>query len=150
MVSVIAIGGEEERAELASVESPHFAWVDLGTADVLRRVGGNPSVDVGKSVKTADSGESAVDRRGRQTSLLHVGPPQLDMGPGGLEHGQSHIGAPLEKDAYVVAVGLKGASAVAGQVGNGCHLGLIEGTLFLRTHQDRRCHVRFCHVFPPR
>jgi hypothetical protein len=54
MVAVIALSGEEERAELASVESSPFARVDFGTADVLSRVGGDPSVDVGKSVEPAD------------------------------------------------------------------------------------------------
>ena len=132
MVAVIALGGEEERAEFGPVEPPPFVRVDLGSPDVLSRVGGDPSVDVGKPVEPADRRQSPVDGRGRQTSLLHVSPPQLDMGSGGFEHGQTHVSAPLEEHPHVVAVGLEGTPAVAGEVGGRRHLGIIEEILLGR------------------
>jgi hypothetical protein len=149
MVAVIALGREEEGAQFTPVQSSAFARVNLGAPYVLSRVSGDPPVDVGKSIEPADGGQSAVDRRGRQPSLLHIRSPQLDVGPGGLEHGQTHIGTPLEKDSHVVAVGLESASAVAGEVGSRCYLSLIEGILLVSTHEDRGCHVRFLHVLPP-
>ncbi len=54
MVRVVALGREEERAELPAVKTPAFARVDLGPTNVLRGVGADPPVDVGEAVEAAD------------------------------------------------------------------------------------------------
>ena len=61
MVVVVALGREQEGSELAPVESAAFARVDLGTPDVLGRVGTNPPVDMGEAVEPADRGQAPVD-----------------------------------------------------------------------------------------
>ena len=118
MVGVVALGREEEPAELAPVEATSFARVDLGPAGVLRRVRWDPAVDMGEAVEAADRGQPPVDGRGGQAPLLHGAAPQLDVGPLGLEDVETDVGAPLEEGTQVVAVGLEGPTAVAGQVGS--------------------------------
>ena len=71
MVGVVALGGEEEPAELTTVESTPFARVDLGAAGVLRRVRGDPAVDVGEAVEATivDSRRSMVEAAGPRSSM---------------------------------------------------------------------------------
>jgi hypothetical protein len=57
-----------------------------------------------------------------QAAFLHRGPVQLQVGSGGLQHGGVVIGGPLKHGAHVVAVGLQGPAAVAGQKGDRCQL----------------------------
>ena len=64
MSVVVALGGKQERAQLAAVEAPGLARVDLGTTDVLGRVGRDHPVDVGESVEAKDRREPPVDCRG--------------------------------------------------------------------------------------
>ena len=116
VVGVVALGGEEEPAELAPIEATPFARVDLGPAGVLRRVRWDPTVDVGKTIEAADGRQPPVDGRSSQAPLLHGAAPQLDVGPCGLEHGETGVGAPLEERAQVVAIRLEGPTAVARQV----------------------------------
>ncbi|HYO29613.1 MAG TPA: hypothetical protein VER37_03450, partial [Thermomicrobiales bacterium] len=66
MGMVDPLGGEEERPELGAVEASGVVRVDLGSADVLRRVGGDPTVDVGEAVVAADGGQPPVDGRRRE------------------------------------------------------------------------------------
>jgi hypothetical protein len=53
-VGVVAFSREEESAELAPVEATPFARIDLGPADILRRVRWDPAVDVGEAVEATD------------------------------------------------------------------------------------------------
>ena len=41
---VDALGGEQKRPQLGAVEAAGVDWVDLGSADVLRRVGGDVEI----------------------------------------------------------------------------------------------------------
>src|SRR5713101_5785915 len=50
---VEALGGEQERPELATVQASGLARMDLGAAHILGRVRGDPSVDVGEAVEAA-------------------------------------------------------------------------------------------------
>ena len=54
MVTVVTLGREEERAELAPVEAPPFARMDLRAPHVLSGVGRNPTVNVSKAIETTD------------------------------------------------------------------------------------------------
>ena len=126
MVGVVALGREEERAELAAVEAAAFARIDLGPARILRGVRRDPTIDVGESVEPTDRREPPIDGRGCQTPLLHGARPQLDVGSPGIEDVETGVGAPLKEGAQVVAIGLKGSAAVAGQVSRCSHLGLRE------------------------
>ena len=135
VVGVVALGREEEPAELAPVEATPFARVDLGPAGVLRWVRWDPAVDVGEAIEPADGRQPPIDGRGGQAPLLHGAPPQLDVGPLGLEHVETDVGAPLEEGAQVVAVGLEGSTAVAGQVRSRGHLGLGERIGVASAHQ---------------
>jgi hypothetical protein len=135
MVGVVALGREEESAELASVEPTPFARVDLGPAGILRWVRWDPAVDVGETIEAADGREPAIDGRGGQAPLLHGASPQLDVGPRRLEDVETDVGAPLEEGAQVVAVGLEGSAAVAGQERSRRHLGLSERIGVASAHQ---------------
>ena len=126
---------KRNRAELPSVEAAAFARVDLGPAGVLRWVRGDPAVDVGEAVEAADGREPAIDGRGGQAPLLHGAPPQLDVGPLGLEDVETDVGAPLEEGAQVVAIGLEGPTAIAGQVRSRGHLSLSERIGVASAHQ---------------
>jgi hypothetical protein len=112
---VEALGGEEEPAELAPVQSAPLRWMDLRAANVLGWVGRDPPVYVGEAVEATGGGQAAVDSRSCQTALFHRGSVQLKMGACGLEHRQVVIGGPLEEVAKIVAVGVEGPAAVAGQ-----------------------------------
>ena len=126
MDGVVAFGREEEPAKLGPVEPTPFARVDLGPARVLRWVRGDPTVDVGEAIEAADGGQAPVDGRGGQTPLLHGAAPQLDVGPLGLKNVETDISAPLKEGAQIVAIGLEGPTAVAGQIRSRSHLGLGE------------------------
>ncbi len=110
MVWVVALGHEQEPAELAAIEAAPLARVDLGPTGVLRWVGWNPAVDLGEAIEPTDRGKPPVDGRGGQAPLLHGAPPQLDVGPLRLEDVETDVGAPLEEGAQVVAVGLEGSA----------------------------------------
>ena len=114
MVVVVALGREQEGAELASVESAAFTRVDLRSADVLSRVGTDPPVDMGEAVEPADRRQSPVDGRRGESSLLACRSPQLDVGTLSLEDLQANARAPLEVAAKVVAVSLERPTAVTG------------------------------------
>ncbi len=66
------LGGEQKRTQLRAVETAGVGGVDLGPADVLGGVGGDPAVDVGEAVEAADRGQPSVDG-GRRRSH----PPEL-------------------------------------------------------------------------
>jgi len=134
LVGVVALGREEESAELASVEPTPLARVDLGPAGVLRWVRGDPAVNVGEAIEPADGGRSAIDSRGSQAPFLHGAPPQLDVSPLGLEDVETDIGTPLKEGAQVVAIGLEGSAAVAGQVRSRRYLGLGEWICISSAH----------------
>ena len=76
---------------------------------------------------------------GRQAAFLHRGPVQLQVGSGGLQHGKVVIGGPLEQVAQVVAVGLEGPAAVAGQERHRGQLVFVESerSLSLADHPAR-------------
>jgi hypothetical protein len=148
MVVVIALGGEEERAELGPVQAATLIEVDLGPTDILGRVSADPAADVGEAVEATDSREAPVDGRRRQSPLLHRHPPQLDVDPLGFEHLEPDVGAPLEERPQVVAVCLECPTAIAGEIGARRHLGLIEGVSLGQCHQRRRC-TQGCHHLPP-
>jgi len=145
VVGVVALGREEEPTELAPVETTSLARVHLGAAGVLRRVRWDPAVDVGEAVEAADGREPPVDRRGGQSPLLHGAAPQLDVGPCGLEHVETDVGAPLEERAQVVSVGLEGPTAVASQVRGSGHLGLSKRIGVTNAHQSYRAWDRGGH-----
>jgi hypothetical protein len=43
-----ALGGEQKRPQFGAVEAAGVVGVDLGPTDVLRRIGGDPAVDMGE------------------------------------------------------------------------------------------------------
>ena len=135
MVRVIALGSEEEPAELASVEAAPLARVDLGPSGILRGVRWDPAVDVGEAVEPADRRQPSVDGRSREAPLFHGARPQLDVASSGLEHLEADVGTPLEERAQVAAVSLKGPTAVAGQVRDSGHLDLGERSGVMSAHQ---------------
>jgi hypothetical protein len=108
-----ALGGEQEGAKLGAVHAVSFAWLHLRSADVLGGVRWDAPVDVGEPVVAAHRRESPVDRRGRQAAVLHPSAVQLDVGSGRGQDDQADISRPLEEAARVVAIGVKGAAAVA-------------------------------------
>ena len=138
MVGVVALGREEERAELAPVEPTPFARVDLGPAGVLRWVRGDPAVDVGEAIEAADGGQAPVDGRDSQAPLLHDAAPQFDVGSFGLEDVETDVSAPLKEGAQVVAIGFEGSGAVAGQVRSRRHPGLGEWICVLELSRAQR------------
>ena len=54
VVVVESFGRVEERPELPTVETSSSRRTDLGPTDVLPRVSGNPSVDVGEPIEPTD------------------------------------------------------------------------------------------------
>lgn len=106
---------EQEPSELAPVQSALLCGVDGGTAYVLGGVGRDPPVDVSEAVETARGGQPPVDCGGGQTAFLHRRSVHLEVGAGRLEHGHAVIGCPLEQVTKIVAVGVEGPAAVAGQ-----------------------------------
>jgi hypothetical protein len=123
------LGFEQEPSELGAVEAAGVVGVDLGSADVLGRVGGDTAVDVGEAVEAADRGQPPVDGRRRQTTALHGPHVELDLGPSGLEDVEALIGRPLEERPQVVAVGVEGASQVAGKERRRRQFGLVDGVV---------------------
>jgi hypothetical protein len=148
MVVVVALGGEEEGAQLGAVETPARARVHLGATDVLGRIGTDPPVDMREAVEAADGGESPVDGRGGQPAFLAGGPPQLEVRPLGFEHRQSDAGAPVEVATQVEAVGLEGSTAVASQEGRPSHVSFLEWAVG-RAHQHCGVPVHCGHRLPP-
>jgi len=63
VTSVAALGGEEKGAALPAIQASPLGGVDLGAPDVLGRVGGDPTIDVGEPVEATNGGEvrSMVD-----------------------------------------------------------------------------------------
>ena len=115
VVMVVALRGEQERSEFAAVQPPALGRVNVGAANVLGRVRRDPPVDVGETVEAAHSGPAPVNRRRRQTLFFEPTAIQLDMRPGRFEHRHAHLGGPGKEPAQIVAVGVKGPAAVAGQ-----------------------------------
>ncbi len=70
VITVIALGGEEEYAQLRAVKTSSVARVHLRTPDVLGRVGGDPAVDVSKAVEATyvDSRRSIVEAASPRSS----------------------------------------------------------------------------------
>jgi hypothetical protein len=71
--AVVAVGGGEEHAELAAVETTSIRGVDLRASNALSRVRADPTVDVGEPVKPAHRREAPVDRRRRELGLAEPG-----------------------------------------------------------------------------
>jgi len=117
-------GGRERDIEFSQARS----WkMDLGSADVLGRVGGDAAVDVGEAVAAAHRRQTAVDGGGGQAPGFHGPHVQLDLGPGGLEDVEAAIGRPLEERPQVVAIGIQRPSLVAGQERRHRQLGFVDG-----------------------
>ena len=94
-----ALGGEEEPLEFAAVQSAPLGWMDLGTANVLGRVGSDPRVHVGEAVEATGGREAAVDGRGGQTALFHRGPVQLEIVLSGQGFGVMMCFLPIRDDS---------------------------------------------------
>jgi hypothetical protein len=56
-------GGKQEGPELGAIKAAGVIGVDLGAADVLRGVRGDPAIDVGEAVEAGDGGQPSVDGR---------------------------------------------------------------------------------------
>src|SRR4051812_10442255 len=69
--AVETFGGEQKRAELASVHTVALARLNLRAPDVLSRVGGYAPVDVSEPVEATHRREASVNRRGGKPPLLH-------------------------------------------------------------------------------
>ncbi len=146
--AVVAFGGEQEGAELAAVHAVALVRLDLGAADVLGRVRGDAPVDVSEPVEAADRREAPVDRRGGKRPLFHRAAVQLDVGPGGGEHGEVVAERPLEVHAQVVPVRLEGAAAVARQERHDRQLSFIDRNIWTRK-PDRSLRCLQSHCCPP-
>lgn len=131
VVAVVLLGGEQEDAELGAVETASGRRMNLGSPDVLGRVRGDATVDVGEPVEPTYRRQAPVDRCRRQAPLLHPGAVELDVRPRRGEHAEPAVGRPLEEPAQVVAVGVECASAVAGQESDRGELRLIDDQLLL-------------------
>ena len=68
---VESLGAEEESSELASAQLAPLTGVHGGPAQILGRVGRDPSVDMHEAVEPAGRGQAPADRGGRHTTLLH-------------------------------------------------------------------------------
>jgi hypothetical protein len=123
------LGSEQKPAELTAVQTTTLRRVDLGAADVLDRVGGDPSVDVREPVETADRPQPTVDRRRGKSSLFHVVAVQLDVRAGRGKHVERGPCSPGEVAAQVLAVRFEGATAVAGEERNSVKLRPVEHAL---------------------
>ena len=91
------LGFEQKGPELGTVEATGVVGMDLGSANVLGRVGGDTAVDVGEAVEAADRRQPAIDGRGSQAAGLHGPHVQLDLGPRRLQDVDGVIGRPLKK-----------------------------------------------------
>jgi hypothetical protein len=67
---VEAFGSEQERAECGAVHASRVVGVDGWTADVLRRVGGDATVDVGEAKESAHRRQPPIDRRRRELAIF--------------------------------------------------------------------------------
>jgi hypothetical protein len=112
---VVPFGREQKRAEFGAVHPVPLGLGDLGAADVLGGVGRDATVDVREPVVAAHRGQPTVDGGGRQASLFHRHPVELDVGSGRRQRCYSMVAGPLEEPAEIVPVGVEGAAAVAGQ-----------------------------------
>ena len=120
------LGREQERAQLAPIEAAGLGRMDLGTADVLRRVGPDASVDVGEAIEAADRREPPVDGGGGQAPFLQGADVELDLRAGGAQDGEPDLGGPLEKDPQVVSIRVERPAVVAGQECGRRELRLVE------------------------
>ncbi len=127
VVMVDALGGEQERAERGSVHPRGLGGVHRRAAHVLGGVRRDAPVDVREPVEAAHRREPAINRGRGEASFFEVDPEQLDVGPGGCQHVEPDVVGPLEERAQVVAVGLAGAAAVAGQERGDSDVGLVGG-----------------------
>jgi len=91
------LGREQEPPEVGPVEATGVVGVDLGTTDVLGRVGADPAVDVGEAVEAAHGRQPPVDSGGGQAPGLHGPHVQRDLGPGGLEDVEAVVGPHWKK-----------------------------------------------------
>ena len=107
------LGGEQEHAKLGSVEPTGVRWMHLRSADVLRRVRSDATVDVREAIEPAHCRESTVDRGGRKPPLIHRGAVELDVRPCRVEDKQLVLGRPLEEGAQVVPVRVQRSPAIA-------------------------------------
>jgi hypothetical protein len=130
------LGREQEPPQLGPVEAAGVAGMDLGSANVLGRVGGDPAVDVGEAVVAAHGRQPPVDGRCGQAMGLHGPHVQLDLGASGLEDVEPLIGRPLEERTYVVAVGVQRPPLVAGKERRGGELCFVGRVVFLRGALD--------------
>jgi hypothetical protein len=126
MILVAALGCEEKGSQLPAIQSSPLGRVDLRAPDILGRVGGDPSVNVGEPVEAADGGEAPVDGRRGQALLLRGGAVELDVGSLGFQDGEACVGGPLEEGLQIVAVGIERSSAVSGEKCCRCNLSFIE------------------------
>jgi hypothetical protein len=62
VVAVVLVGGEQEHAELGTVQPPGIGGVHPRAADILGRVRPDPPVDVREPLEATDRRESSVDR----------------------------------------------------------------------------------------
>ncbi len=126
VVVIESFGGEQERAEFGAVQAASLARMDARTAHVLGGVRRDAAVDVGVPVEATHCREAPVDGRGREPALLEGNAVQPDVRAGRAEYSQSDVGGPLEVRAQIVAVGVEGTVAIAGQERSRGQLGFIE------------------------
>ncbi len=126
MVPIEPFGGEQERTELGAVHATTLVRLHLGPPHVLRGVRPDPAVDVSEAVEPAHRRQAPVDRRRRQSPLLHPTAVKLDVRTGRGEYDDLGVRRPLEESAEIVTVGIQGAAAVASQEGNGGELRVID------------------------
>ncbi len=112
--------------------------MNLRSADVLRRIRPDPTVDVSESVEAAHRRQATVDRRRRQSLLLHPTAVQLDVRTRRREYDELVVRRPLEEPAQVVAIGIQGAAAVAGQERDSGELRVIDDEVVCRQLDCRR------------
>ena len=127
---VKSFGGEQERSQLSPVQSPPLGGMDFRPAHVLRGIGWDSTVDLGKPVEAADGGETPIDGGRGEAFLLHGGAVELDMRSLRLQYRETNVGRPLKKGPEVVSVGVERTPAVPGQEGCCCQLRLIEDGIF--------------------
>jgi len=149
MVVIDPLGSEQESGHLVAIESTTFARMNLGSPDVLGRIGRDPSVDVGESVEAADRRQPSIDRRRSETTQFEVVSVQLHVGASGLEHLEPHRAGPSEVAPEILAIGLKRPAAVASQKCRCSHLRFITRLRPDEPHGELNALV--CHgVLPTR
>jgi len=123
--AVVVLGSEQETAEFTAIHRMLLGRLDSGTTHVLRRVGGDATVDVGEAVVATHRRQSPVDRRCCEPALFHRGAVDLDVGSGRVEDRELLVSGPLEVVAQVVAVRLQRAAAVSREECGSRHLGFV-------------------------